>query len=149
MDQAKPGYVRIDVAWGEMDAFGHVNNVAYFRYLESSRVAFCRALGWMPEAGKAARGVWPILHSAQIRFRAPVEYPDTLELSAWPTALDEDRFTLNHEMVSRRLGRVVAQGWGVIVSYDFALKAKAPLPVPVRDRLAELARTAADRPAIG
>lgn len=29
---------------GGVDALGHVNNVVYFRYLESSRIAFIRSL---------------------------------------------------------------------------------------------------------
>lgn len=28
------------VAWGDMDAFGHVNNVQYYRYIESARIAY-------------------------------------------------------------------------------------------------------------
>lgn len=28
------------VAWGDMDAFGHVNNVMYYRYIESARIAY-------------------------------------------------------------------------------------------------------------
>jgi acyl-CoA thioesterase FadM len=27
------------VAWGEMDAFAHVNNIVYYRYFESVRTA--------------------------------------------------------------------------------------------------------------
>lgn len=29
-----------DVAWGDMDAFGHVNNVMYHRYVESTRIKY-------------------------------------------------------------------------------------------------------------
>ncbi|WP_375166434.1 acyl-CoA thioesterase, partial [Rhizobium hidalgonense] len=28
------------VAWGDMDAFGHVNNAMYYRYIESARIAY-------------------------------------------------------------------------------------------------------------
>ena len=28
------------VAWGDMDAFGHVNNVIYYRYIESARIRY-------------------------------------------------------------------------------------------------------------
>ena len=28
------------VAWGDMDAFGHVNNVLYYRYMESARIRY-------------------------------------------------------------------------------------------------------------
>ena len=33
-----PVVIEIPVAWGDMDAFQHVNNVAYFRYFESARI---------------------------------------------------------------------------------------------------------------
>lgn len=42
-----PVRVGIPVAWGEMDAFGHVNNVVYFRYFESARIAFFGADGFL------------------------------------------------------------------------------------------------------
>ena len=32
------------VAWGDMDAFGHVNNVLYYRYIESARIRYLDAL---------------------------------------------------------------------------------------------------------
>lgn len=32
-----PVRIEVPVAWGELDAFGHVNNTAYFRYFESAR----------------------------------------------------------------------------------------------------------------
>ena len=34
-----PVVIEIPVAWGEMDAYGHVNNIVYFRYFESARIA--------------------------------------------------------------------------------------------------------------
>ncbi len=132
-----PVVITVQVAWGEMDAFAHVNNVAYFRYIESSRVAFCRAIGWMPgtDTSGATSGVWPILHSAQMRFRSPVNYPDTLTISAMPSAIEADRFTLSHTLTSAAQNRVVAEGSGIIVSYDFAKAVKAPLPEVVAARL--------------
>ena len=33
-----------EVAWGDMDAFGHVNNVLYYRYIESARLAYLMKL---------------------------------------------------------------------------------------------------------
>ncbi len=36
--------IDIRVAWGGVDALGYVNNVVYFRYLESSHIAFIRSL---------------------------------------------------------------------------------------------------------
>lgn len=55
--RAWPSVVSIPVAWGEMDALGHVNNVAYFRYFETARVAFVLdAIASEAGSGSAASG---------------------------------------------------------------------------------------------
>ena len=35
-----PVVAKIPVRWGDMDSFQHVNNVSYFRYFESARIAY-------------------------------------------------------------------------------------------------------------
>src|SRR5438445_2756084 len=96
------------VAWGDMDAFQHVNNVVYFRYFENARLEYFRRLGWgtvRPEIG-----VGPIVASIQARFRKALTYPDTIAVGARVSSLDEDRFTLDHLIVSRRLAAVTTEG---------------------------------------
>ncbi len=49
-----PVVVEIPVLWGDMDAFQHVNNVTYFRYFESARIAYFERIGaleFMKEKG--------------------------------------------------------------------------------------------------
>lgn len=111
-----------------MDALGHVNNVAYFRYLESSRVEYLRRLGFGRLPGGATPGIGFILQSAQCRFRRPVVYPDTLRVTARCTEVGTDRFTLSHEIISTTLNDTAALGQGTIVCYDYAKAAKVTLP---------------------
>jgi acyl-ACP thioesterase len=42
----------IPIRWGDMDAYGHVNNTVYFRYMEQARVEYLEKLGFkvMPRA---------------------------------------------------------------------------------------------------
>ena len=120
-----PVVVSLDLPWGDMDAFGHVNNVAYFRYFEQSRVAFLTATGWMP-AGPPT-GIGPIVHSTQARFRRPLAYPDRIHAGTRLTELGRDRVTLEHRAVSDRLGEVAADGWAVVVCFDYAAGAKATI----------------------
>lgn len=123
------------VAWGEMDALGHVNNVAYFRYIESARVDYLRRLGvWQREG----RPEGFILQSASIRFRRPVFFPDTLRVSSRAEHVGEDRFTLAHTLRSVARGEVVALGQSVIVAYDYARAAKTPLPADLREAIRAL-----------
>lgn len=117
--------IDIPVAWGEMDALGHVNNVAYYRYLESARVAYLRRVGFERLGPRDRAGF--ILQSASCRFRRPVVFPDTLRVSARCTALLEDRFTLTHVVVSAAQGAAAAVGESVIVGYDYAAGCKAPI----------------------
>lgn len=129
MDET-PVYEQV-VAWGEMDALGHVNNAVYFRYMESARVAFLLWAGIdrLKTGPGGAGGVGVILQSAQCRFRRPVVYPDTLLISSRVEAIAVDRFTLAHDLTSKTTGEVVAIGSGVIVAYDYAAAKKAELPV--------------------
>jgi len=126
----------LPVQWGEMDAYGHVNNVVYFRWFESARMAYFARLGW-PEVERAT-GVGPILHSTRARFRAPLEWPDEVEVTTRAVEVGEDRFTMLYEIRSRALGRVAAEGEGLIVAFDYRSKRKAALPLAVRERLAAL-----------
>ena len=34
---------RQSIRWGDMDAFGHVNNTVYFRYMEQARLEWLHA----------------------------------------------------------------------------------------------------------
>ena len=77
---AFPVVVEIPVQWGEMDAYGHVNNTVIFRFFESARIAFlerCRFIAAYDELKIGA-----ILHSTDCRFRQPLYYPDTVLVGA-------------------------------------------------------------------
>ena len=135
-DPALAGFavvVEIPVRWGDMDAFGHVNNTVFFRFFESARIEYLRAIEF---AGQ--EGIGPILASTHCRFRRPVAFPDTVRVGARTTALDEDRFTMEYRLVSEALGEVAAEGGGVVVSYDYGAAGKAPLPAAVRERIVAL-----------
>ena len=130
--------IDIPVAWGEMDALGHVNNVVYFRYLESSRIAFIRSLELDDVRSVNINGtrVGFILQGVQCRFRRPVVFPDMLRVTARLVKIEDDRFTLAHEVISTAQGAVAAVGEGTIVTYDYDNARKVAIPPALRDRLA-------------
>jgi len=125
-----PVSIEIPVQWGDMDALGHVNNVMFFRYLESSRVAYLAALGL--GSVRDSKGVGFILQHAECRFRRPVFFPDSLRVGARLVSIESDRFTLAHEIVSLSRGETVAVGRGTIVTYDYAAGSKTIMPDRVR-----------------
>lgn len=126
----------IDVAWGDMDAFAHVNNTVYFRWFESARIAYFHALGFSDR--RETSDIGPILASTHCRFRIPVTFPDRVEVGARVTDVGTDRFTMEYRAVSERHGAVAAEGGGLVVAYDYASGSKALLPENVRMRIREL-----------
>ena len=124
------------VAWADMDSFGHVNNVVYFRYFENARIEYIRRLGWWESLKET--GVGPIVASTHARFRRPVSYPDTLLAGAKLVAMAEDRFTLKHSLVSRKTGELVTEGEAVVVTFDYRAGTKVSIPDELRRRIEEL-----------
>lgn len=133
-----PIVIAVPVAWGEMDAFGHVNNIVYFRYFESARIAYLDAIAFRGDA--ASGGVGPILASTHCRFRRPLAYPDTVHVGARTTDVADDRFTMEYRIVSESGDDVVAEGGGIIVAYDYVNNTKTALPRDVRERIADVER---------
>jgi acyl-CoA thioester hydrolase len=136
MEELLKGYpvvIEIPVAWGEMDSLQHVNNIIYFRYFESARMAYFDKLdiwSYMEETG-----IGPILASTRCKFRIPLSYPDTVSVGTRIANVEEDRFLMEYMVVSHEHRKVAASGEGVIVSYDYREKKKAPLPEEIRKRI--------------
>jgi len=136
-----PVILDITVAWGEMDAFQHVNNIVYLRYAESARIAYLEQAG-LSESMEGT-GIGPILASINCRYLFPVTYPDTVRVGTRVTEIGADRFTVHFRIVSTRHGRVAAQGDSVIVSYDYRTGSKVPLPEAMRAAILALEPTLA------
>ncbi len=137
-----PWQVRVElpVAWGDMDAFGHVNNTMYLRWFEDARIAWFRAAGVMdrpaassrsPEAGQPA----PILASTSCQFLRPVGYPDTVTAEARTTRVGRSSFTMAYRIHSERLGCVVAEGEGVVVMVDYGTGRSVAISPALRARM--------------
>lgn len=77
--QRYPFVHRQYVAWGEMDAFSHLNNVAYARYFENARVEFFRHLGVWNEGTALAFG--PVITNLNMQYRRQVRFPAELDVT--------------------------------------------------------------------
>lgn len=130
---AFPVVVELDVAWGDMDSYGHVNNVVYFRYFENARIVYLDRIGWLTSMREL--GLGPIIASTQARFRKPLTYPDHLLVGARVSDMQTDRVTFDYRLVSTRLNAVAAEGQALVVSYDYRAAAKAPVPDPIRQAI--------------
>ncbi len=120
--------LRID--WSDLDRFGHVNNIAYFQYIQAARVCYWEAVGLMHIYNTT--NVGPILASTKCDFRKQLHYPGTVTVRTSLASTGRTSFTLRHLLVDET-GDVAAEGTDVIVLYDFTTGKK----MAVRDVLGD------------
>jgi acyl-CoA thioester hydrolase len=133
MSQAFPICIQVPIAWGDMDAFGHVNNTVYFRLFEDARIRFFEEVGIDHRAPGA--GCAPILATTQCQFRFPMSYPDTARVETGIAQIGRSSFTMRYVVYSVRHDRLAAEGDGVLVWYDYQAQKSAPLPEALRARI--------------
>lgn len=131
-----PAIVDMPIQWGDMDAFLHVNNVMYFRYFETARIAHFDQLGIMQEMKES--GLGPILAATNCRFKAPLSHPDNIRIGSRISILKEDRFTMQYAVMSEKTGRVVAEGEGEVVYFDYNKQSKSRIPNSIREAIIKL-----------
>jgi acyl-CoA thioester hydrolase len=123
------------IRWGDMDAFGHVNNTVYFRYMESARVALLEHVG-MPFD---AQGEGPVLVTAHCTFHKQLSYPGEIEVRTFVGNAGRSSIEVTHEI--RLVGpdgdapEVHATGGAKVVWIDFAAGKSVPLPPALRSLL--------------
>lgn len=139
-----PVAVRLPVQWADMDAYGHVNNTAFFRYFESARVEYLVRCGFTDSYERT--GVGAILHSADCRFRRALVYPDRVVAATRAVRVGEDRFTLEYRLVSLGQEALAARGSSVVVSFDYPASTKTAIPADVRRGIAALEAEVGRRP---
>ncbi|NND60563.1 MAG: acyl-CoA thioesterase [Gammaproteobacteria bacterium] len=107
-----------------MDSLGHVNNIIYFRYFETARIAYFDRIGYWEEMEKSGAG--PILAETRCRFRAPLRHPARISIGARVTTIEDDRFVMQYAVAASQC--LAATGDGLVVSYNYRQSAKTTLP---------------------
>ena len=120
------------VAWGDMDAFGHVNNVQYYRYIESARIAYLMALNIFEN------DILTVVASSQCKYLRPVFYPDVLHIGARIEELRNSAFRMHYTLWSQAQNQVVATGEAVLVCVDKQTSQKVNIPELIRNRIIQL-----------
>ena len=120
------------VAWGDMDAFGHVNNVMYYRYIESARIDYLTQI----EAFK--HGLASVVSSSSCRYLRPVFYPDTLKIGVRVVEVRNSGFRMTYILHSESQQQVVATGEAIVVMVDAKTYEKAAMPLDLKQEIALL-----------
>ncbi|MBK7146568.1 MAG: acyl-CoA thioesterase [Xanthomonadales bacterium] len=123
----------VTVRWGDMDAYGHVNNSVYATYVEEARLQWFRSLdaGWMGEDAA------PILAALNTNFRRPIEWPAEIVVEMYAGRVGRSSFTASFRMLDRAAPEVLyAEGDSVLVWIDPRSGKSIELPAHLRAALA-------------
>ncbi len=123
---------RLEVRFRDCDPLGHANNAVYLTYLEQARLLFWQGLWGFGEPGSAVPGV--IMARAEIDYRRPAHYGQTLEIRIALAAIGKTSFTYDYEIVDEE-GRAVASARTVQVMYDYAAAKPVPIPDDIRQKM--------------
>jgi acyl-CoA thioester hydrolase len=129
-------WITLDVRWGDMDAYRHVNNAAYFTYCESARIRYFDVLGLDSLRESESHG--PAVVTATCNFHRQVHYPATLDVGVRTIKLGHTSFTLDYVLLRREDDAVVADGSSVVVWVDYDEGKSIPVPVRLKARIREI-----------
>ena len=120
----------LPVQWGDQDAFGHVNNVVYFRWFESARIDLLHE--FPSTVTMSGSGLGPILASIQCDYRKQLRFPDTVYIGSRMTRVGRSSADIGHAVISHQQGQLVAEGSSVIVIFDYTAQRVTRIPEDLR-----------------
>ena len=122
------------VRFGDLDAMQHMNNVEYLRFFETARIDYL--MGILPEHNPGSRRQFGFIFAeCHIAYRSPAHFGEEIRTFIWPTELRRSSVRLEFTMRSESDGRSLAEGYGVLVGYDYDAGESRPVPDELRQRL--------------
>lgn len=131
-----PCIIEIPVQWGEMDAFNHVNNVTYFRYFESARIALFNRTRLMES--KRLDGIGPILAEQSCRYRRAVSFPDRLKIGSRVTDINDSTFWQEYAIYSTQQDAITTLASSRTTVINYATGQKVTIEDPLLSQLIAL-----------
>jgi acyl-CoA thioester hydrolase len=127
----------INVQWGEMDAYRHVNNVSYVRWGETARIDYFIKIGLINSAPEKS-GYAPILGFQSVKYIAPLEYPDTIQIGTRVEEILEDRIIFRSYYFSEKKNRLAAIMVHEIIIIDLVKGSKLLVPDDLKEKIKDL-----------
>ena len=113
------------IAWGDMDALGHVNNARYFDYFQEARIEWLRDLE-ISMTGETG----PVVIHVACTFLKPVIYPATVSVFSSIHSLGNSSMIMDHDLFQDDV--LMAQGTSKIVWVDYSRNKSISLPQTIR-----------------
>jgi acyl-CoA thioester hydrolase len=123
------------VRYADVDTMRHLNNVAFVQFFEDARLAF---MHWLfPDHDPTDPEQFPVVFAElHLSYRAPAYFGEEIATSVRPSHLRRSSFRAEFRMEAGE--RLIAEGHGVYVGYDYVAERAQPLAEPIVQRLSPL-----------
>jgi acyl-CoA thioester hydrolase len=127
MEHSTSLLLRID--WSELDIFGHVNNISFFKYIQAARVNYWEQIG-LNQSHKQTN-IGPMLASCKCDFKSPLFFPGTVTIHSRVDFIKTTSFGISHQLFDQN-GQLVAEALDIIVLFDFNENKKQEISTELR-----------------
>jgi acyl-CoA thioester hydrolase len=123
----------IKIDWADLDLFGHVNNVVFFKYIQSARVNYCELIGLtsLDERDKLSF----MVASSQCQFKKPLHYPGEICVRVRVDWIKNTCFQLVYRL--EKNNELIAEAQDVIVVFNHLVKTKVLVSEGIRKAISE------------
>lgn len=119
---------KLRARWGDMDAFGHVNNTKYLTYCEQARIEWMMAASFPISLTGGEQG--PIMVTAELVYHKPMVAPCEVEVQLFAGDPGRSSFHTHHKIQS---DDVLYCSCDVkLVWVNYAAGKSVPLPKDIR-----------------
>lgn len=126
--------IEYPIRWGDMDAYGHVNNTMYFLYVQEARFSMLTS----NNIKIGADGISPVLAETTCKFIKPIRFPETLIIDSYVLNMSDKKVVFEHEIKSKSNSRgSYAILTATVKWFDFINKTSCVIPQYIVDILRE------------
>ena len=130
-----PALTRLEIRYGDLDPYGHVNNAVYLEFFEKIRLDYWRAVADLAGIEELEAGDVPgaryVIAETTIRFKRAIFFEDTLHGAARMRTVGNRSYTMDFELRTGKTfedGMLVAEGSAAHVFFDPVKDAVQPRP---------------------
>ncbi len=127
-------YHPVEVRYADIDAQRHVNNVAFFAYMESARARYLQHLGLWD--GKDFLKIGIIVAEAACTYKAAISYGQPLRVGVRTARLGNKSLELHYTIEDAETRQEMATGRTIQVAYDYHANQTIPVPDAWRHAIA-------------
>ncbi len=124
-------HTTIDIAvdWADLDLFGHVNNVVFFKYIQTARVNYSERIGLTSLNDNDMLSF--MVASSQCQFKKPLLYPNHIQVSCRVDWIKNSSFQLSYQIKDIE-SLLIAEASDVLVVFNHTTKIKERMPDTIR-----------------